>query len=44
MGKGDDDLAGVCYIQHALSVVRQPLLNAGIRSAKIIDENFSGNA
>jgi hypothetical protein len=44
LGKGDDDLAGVCYIQHALPVVRQQLLNAGICSAKIIDENFSGNA
>jgi len=44
LGKGDDDLAGVCYIQHALPVVRQQLLNAGIRLAKIIDENFSGNA
>jgi hypothetical protein len=34
-----DDLAGV-YIQHALPVVQQQLLNAGIRLAKIIDENF----
>jgi len=32
-------LAGV-YIQHALPVVQQQLLNAGIRLAKIIDENF----
>jgi len=37
-------LAGVYYIQHALPVVQQQLLNAGICSAKIIDENFSGNA
>jgi len=34
-----DDLAGV-YIEHALPVVQQQLLNAGIRLAKIIDENF----
>jgi len=34
-----DDLAGV-YIQHAFPVVQQQLLNAGIRLAKIIDENF----
>ena len=34
-----DDLAGV-YIQHALPVVRQQLLNAGIRLAKTIDESF----
>jgi S1/P1 Nuclease len=34
-----DDLAGV-YIQHALPVVQQQLLNAGIRLPKIIDENF----
>jgi hypothetical protein len=27
-------------IQHALPVVQQQLLNAGIRLAKIIDENF----
>jgi S1/P1 Nuclease len=34
-----DDIAGV-YIGHALPVVQQQLLNAGIRLAKIIDENF----
>jgi hypothetical protein len=34
-----DDLAGV-YIEHALPVVQQQLLKAGIRLAKIIDENF----
>jgi hypothetical protein len=34
-----DDLAGV-YIEHALPIVQQQLLNAGIRLAKIIDENF----
>jgi hypothetical protein len=34
-----DDLAGA-YIQHALPVVQQQLLSAGIRLAKIIDENF----
>jgi hypothetical protein len=34
-----DDLAGV-YTEHALPVVQQQLLNAGIRLAKIIDENF----
>jgi len=33
------DLAGV-YIGHALPVVQQQLLKAGIRLAKIIDENF----
>jgi hypothetical protein len=38
LSKGDD-LAGV-YIQHALPVVQQQLLKAGIRLAKIIDENF----
>jgi nuclease S1 len=38
LSKGDD-LAGV-YIQHATPVVQQQLLNAGIRLAKIIDENF----
>ena len=38
LSKGDD-LAGV-YTQHALPVVQQQLLNAGIRLAKIIDENF----
>jgi hypothetical protein len=32
-------LAGV-YIEHALPVVQQQLLNARIRLAKIIDENF----
>jgi hypothetical protein len=31
--------AGV-YIGHALPLVQQQLLNAGIRVAKIIDENF----
>src|SRR5215475_10136885 len=31
--------AGV-YIQHALPVVQQQLLNAGIRLAKIIEEDF----
>jgi hypothetical protein len=31
--------AGV-YIEHALPVVQQQLLKAGIRLAKIIDENF----
>jgi hypothetical protein len=31
--------AGV-YIQHALPVVQQQLLNAGIRLAKITDEDF----
>jgi hypothetical protein len=34
-----DDIAGV-YIGHALPVVQQQLLKAGIRLAKIIDENF----
>ena len=34
-----DDIAGV-YIGHALPLVQQQLLNAGIRLAKIIDENF----
>jgi hypothetical protein len=34
-----DDLAGV-YIAHALPVVQQQLLNAGICLAKIIGENF----
>ena len=34
-----DDLAGV-YIEHALPVVQQQLLKAGVRLAKIIDENF----
>jgi len=34
-----DDIAGV-YIGHALPVVQQQLLNAGVRLAKIIDENF----
>jgi len=38
LSKGDD-LAGV-YIEHASPVVQQQLLNAGIRLAKIIDENF----
>jgi hypothetical protein len=38
LSKGDD-LAGV-YIQHALPVVQEQLLKAGIRLAKIIDENF----
>jgi hypothetical protein len=34
-----DDLAGV-YIKNALPVVQQQLLKAGIRLARIIDENF----
>ena len=34
-----DDIAGV-YIEHALPVVQQQLLKAGVRLAKIIDENF----
>jgi len=34
-----DDLAGV-YIHHALPVVQPQLGHAGIRLAKIIDENF----
>jgi hypothetical protein len=38
LSKGDD-LAGV-YIRHALPVVQEQLLKAGIRLAKIIDENF----
>jgi hypothetical protein len=40
LSKGDDDLAGV-YIQHALPLVQQQLLNAGIRSTKSIGENFA---
>jgi hypothetical protein len=38
LSKGDD-IAGV-YIEHALPVVQEQLLKAGIRLAKIIDENF----
>jgi S1/P1 Nuclease len=38
LSKGDD-LAGV-YIEHALPAVQDQLLKAGIRLAKIIDENF----
>jgi hypothetical protein len=38
LSKGDD-LAGV-YIQHVLPVMQEQLLKAGIRLAKIIDENF----
>jgi hypothetical protein len=38
LSKGDD-IAGV-YFQHALPVVPEELLKAGVRLAKIIDENF----
>jgi hypothetical protein len=31
-------------LQEQVPVVQQQLLNAGIRSAKIVDENFSGKA
>src|SRR6516164_4424351 len=39
-GRGDLRIDAGVYIQHALPVVQQRLLNAGIRLAKIIDEDF----
>ena len=39
-GLGDLRVDAGVYIQHALPVVQQQLLNAGIRLAKIIVENF----